>query len=196
VTYPIPSGPGERTARVLTNWLWYRNIAEGADLDDVMTDRDGVRREVSLAPGRVCERHVERLRDDAGRHLPPPLVEVVHATRQPFLQAVFDIGVSRMATTRACLIGDAAFAARPHAAAGSAKAAEDGYQLARALEHAAGDVPVALERWQRRQLELGASLLLRAREAGNRAQFDGTWQIGDPLPFGLYAAGDSTMAGP
>ena len=39
----------------------------------------------------------------------------------------------RMAFGRLCLIGDAAFVARPHAAAGTAKAAEDGWQLARAL---------------------------------------------------------------
>jgi hypothetical protein len=51
-----------------------------------------------------------------------------------------------MAFGRTCLIGDAAFAVRPHAAAGTAKAAEDGWVLAEELASADGDVPRALER--------------------------------------------------
>ena len=39
-----------------------------------------------------------------------------------------------MVFQRICLLGDAAFVARPHAATGSAKAAEDGWQLANSLQ--------------------------------------------------------------
>ena len=46
------------------------------------------------------------------------------------MQVVYDIDVPRMALGRVCLIGDAAFAVRPHAAAGTAKAAADGWALA------------------------------------------------------------------
>ena len=42
-----------------------------------------------------------------------------------------------MAFGRVCLIGDAAFAVRPHAAAGTAKAADDGWALAEELTAAA-----------------------------------------------------------
>lgn len=49
-----------------------------------------------------------------------------------------------MAFGRVCLIGDAAFVARPHAAAGTAKAAEDGWQLAQAIQTSPGDVVAAL----------------------------------------------------
>ncbi len=98
-----------------------------------------------------------------------------------------------MAFGRVCLIGDAAFAARPHAAAGTAKAAEDGHQLARAMREAGGDVDAALAAWEPRQLKLARIVYDRTREAGRRAQFDGTWQVGDPLPFGLYEVGDSFM---
>ena len=41
---------------------------------------------------------------------------------------------------RVALIGDAACAARPHAAAGTAKAAADGWALAAALGEAGGDI--------------------------------------------------------
>ena len=158
-----------------------------------MTDRAGARRAVSVPPGAVDERQVAELRADATRALPPALVEVVLRTGEPFLQAIFDIEVERMVFGLTCLIGDAAFAARPHAAAGSAKAAEDGYRLGKAMRAEGGDVERALRRWEPEQLALVRSVLARTREAGDRSQFLGTWAVGDPLPFGLYAAGDSII---
>jgi 2,6-dihydroxypyridine 3-monooxygenase len=99
-----------------------------------------------------------------------------------------------MAFGRVCLIGDAAFALRPHAAAGTAKAAEDAWKLADALEACQWDVVAALERWEPAQLELGRQVLERTRDAGNRSQLESAWRIGDPLPFGLYRTSDSSMA--
>jgi 2,6-dihydroxypyridine 3-monooxygenase len=99
-----------------------------------------------------------------------------------------------MAAGRVCLIGDAAFALRPHAAAGAAKAAEDAYRLGRALADADGDVTTALAAWEPGQLDLGRAVMARTRAAGRQSQFDNTWAVGQPLPFGLYAAGDSAMA--
>jgi 2,6-dihydroxypyridine 3-monooxygenase len=98
-----------------------------------------------------------------------------------------------MAFGRVCLIGDAAFVARPHAAAGTAKAAEDAWKLGEAIKEAGGDVLTALRRWEPDQLRLGGGVLARTREAGRRLQFEGSWQVGDPLPFGLYEIGDSLM---
>ncbi len=57
-----------------------------------------------------------------------------------------------------------------------------------------GDVVAALKRWEPDQLALGRRVLARTREAGRRSQFDGTWHVGDPLPFGLYEVGDSEMS--
>ena len=175
------------------NWLWYRNVAEAPELDNLMADTRGVVHEVSLGPGDVQERHIEELRDAAASALPPPLAEVLFKTAEPFVQAVFDIEVPRMAFGRVCLIGDAAFTLRPHAAAGTAKAAEDAWNLGGAVLETRGDVPAALERWQPGQLKLGKRVLARTRDAGQRSQFEGTWRTGDPLPFGLYEVGDSSI---
>ena len=185
LTYPIPTTNGSTV-----NWLWYRNTH---DLNVILTDRTGQRREVSIPAGAVPEARIAELRAAAGEQLPAPLVDLVSHTAEPFLQAVFDIEVPRMAFQRQCLIGDAAFAARPHAAAGSAKAAEDGYRLAFAIRDTHGDVPAALARWEPAQLRLGHSVLARTREAGDSSQFHGTWMVGDPLPFGLYEVGDSIV---
>jgi 2,6-dihydroxypyridine 3-monooxygenase len=189
LTYPIAT-----SAVPLVNWLWYRNVSAGPDLDDLMTDREGLRREFSVTPGAVPDRHVDELREAATATVPPPLAEAMLKTREPFLQAVFDIEVPRMAFGRMCLIGDAAFALRPHAAAGSAKAAEDGHTLGLAMRETSGDIAAALQRWQTGQMRLARKVLARARDAGDRSQFHCTWRVGDPLPIGLSEVGDSIVA--
>jgi len=145
---------------------------------------------VSVPPGMVSPELVQEMRDQARRQLAPPIAEFVLRVEEPFIQAVFDIDVPQMAFGRVCLLGDAAFAARPHAAAGTAKAAEDGWVLGEELLNAGGDVPAALRSWQRRQLKLGAELLARTRWIGDTAQFGAGLTPGDPrLIFGLYEPG-------
>jgi 2,6-dihydroxypyridine 3-monooxygenase len=192
LVYPIPVVDREGARGPQLNWLWYRNVAPGAELDALLTDAAGVRREVSVPAGAVAAAQVARLRDATGE-LPAPLAELIHATAQPFIQAIGDLEVERMAFGRACLIGDAAFVARPHAAAGTAKAAADAWTLSEAIAATQVDVAAALRRWEPGQLALGRSVLERTRAAGVRAQFSGTWQVGDELPFGLYHTGDSAI---
>jgi 2,6-dihydroxypyridine 3-monooxygenase len=98
---------------------------------------------------------------------------VVLAAEEPFVQAILDVEVPRMAFGRVCLVGDAAFAVRPHAAAGTAKAAADAWALAAALR-AQPDVESALREWEPGQLALGRNLLERTRRIGRRSQIDCT----------------------
>ena len=190
LVYPIPGLDGAvEPGRRLMNLVWYRNVAE-QDLPALLTDRAGQRRTVSLPPGGARDEVVDEMRSAAARQLAPPLAEVVAGIAEPFVQAVFDIDVPRMCDGRACLVGDAAFAVRPHAAAGTAKAAEDGWVLAEELERADGDVEAALPAWQARQLALGGSLLARTREIGDSSQFTGGFRPGDErLIFGLHGPG-------
>jgi 2,6-dihydroxypyridine 3-monooxygenase len=186
LVYPIPGPSGER----LVNLVWYRNVAAGADLDELMTDRDGRLRPVSLPPGEARPEVVEALRADAAALLAPAIADVVTAVGEPFVQAVFDIEVPRMAHGHVCLIGDAAFAVRPHAAAGTAKAAADAWELAAQLAAHPGDLGAALAEWERRQLDLGHALLRRNRAIGEASQRHGTFCPGDPaLIFGLRGPG-------
>ncbi len=191
LVYPIPGptgapAPGER----LMNFVWYRNVAAGAPFDALMTDRDGRARPVSLPPGGVQDGFVEQLRSDAKATLAPSIAEVVTGVAEPFVQVVLDIEVPRMVHGRVCLVGDAAFAVRPHAAAGTAKAAADGWELAAQLAAHHGAIDPALQEWERRQLLLGRELLRRNREIGEASQLRGTFRPGDPaLIFGLYGPG-------
>jgi 2,6-dihydroxypyridine 3-monooxygenase len=190
LAYPIPGPDGAiDVGDRLINMVWYRNVAE-PDLAAFLTDRDGQPRSVSLPPGSVRDELVDELRSSAAALVAPPIAEIAGRIREPFVQAVFDIEVPRMVFGRACLLGDAAFAVRPHAAAGTAKAAEDGWALATELEAAGGDVSKALAAWEVSQLALGSQLLERNREIGDSSQFGGTFRPGDPrLIFGLHGPG-------
>jgi 2,6-dihydroxypyridine 3-monooxygenase len=192
LVYPIPALDGSVTeGDRLINIVWYVNVGPGAPLDALMTGRDGVRRPVSLPPGAATDAAVAGMRQAATDQLAGPIAEAVVSAAEPFVQVVTDIEVPRMAFGRICLIGDAAFAVRPHAAAGTAKAAADGWALAGELTAAGGDVPAALAAWERRQLALGRDLLARCREIGDSSQFLGTFRPGDPrLIFGLYGPGN------
>lgn len=191
LVYPIPSVEGDlEPGRRLSNFVWYRNVQEGEELEDLLTDRHGREHSTSLPPGAPRAEFVEEIRSYAEDNLAPQIAEVVLKTEATFVQVIYDISVPRMAFDRVLLMGDAAFAVRPHAAAGTAKAAEDAWVLADALNKH-DDLSEALLDWERRQLELGSNLLERARRIGNRSQFDGTWVPGDPdLAFGLYGPGD------
>jgi 2,6-dihydroxypyridine 3-monooxygenase len=120
------------------------------------------------------------------------LAEILIGTPEPFIQVIFDLAVERTTSGRACLIGDAAFTARPHVAVGTAKASEDAWTLATALEGVGSNVAQALLPWSRQQIARGAAAVARSREAGTRLQ-SGRWQIGEPLPYGLYRVGDSSL---
>jgi 2,6-dihydroxypyridine 3-monooxygenase len=191
LVYPIPGldgslVPGDR----LINIVWYVNVAAGPDLDRLMTGRDGIRRAGTLPPGAATDRALAGMRRTAADVLAVPVAEVVTGIAEPFVQVIYDLEVPRMAFGRVCLIGDAAFAVRPHAAAGTAKAADDGWALADELTAFAGDVPAALAAWERRQLKVGRALLARTREIGDSSQFTGSFRPGDPrLIFGLHEPG-------
>jgi len=192
LVYPIPGADGSiEPGGRLINFVWYRNYLEGHDLDDLLTSPDGRRHGVSLPPGAASERHVAELRSVASSRLPEPMARVVCSTLQPFVEVIQDIDIPRMRFGRVCLIGDAAFLARPHAAAGTAKAATDAWALSDAIGRHSDDVIAALADWEPRQIALGRQLLERTRRIGRRSQVDGNWVPSDPeLIFGLHAPGE------
>ena len=191
LAYPIPSSRAAVSERIL-NYVWYRNLEEGPALDGVLTDVDGVHRTMSVPPGKLDDSHIATLKGDAEDLLPHDLARMVVRTQHPFIQTVVDVEVPRMVFGRTCLIGDAAFSARPHAAAGTAKAAADAWSLSASLQDADGDVVAGLQAWEPGALERGRRLTARARRLGTMAQIEGSFAGGDPyILFGLDQPGDS-----
>ncbi len=188
VMYPVPSPITDGRTERLMNFVWYRNVPAGRRLDQFVGGAsDGV---LSLHPEQVPRIEVERMRTDAARDLPPAAAEVASRCVAPYVQVVSDIRAAQMVRGRVAILGDAACAARPHAAAGTAKAAADAWSLATAIEKAGGNLDLALQVWEPVQLALSAQLESRVQAMGERAQFDNSWRPEDPeLRFGLYGPG-------
>lgn len=188
--YPIPGEDGLGESQRLMNYVWYRNVPAGPELTEMLIDKRGFGGSVSVHPGQVQDRYVDAMRADAAELFAPAVAETVVRTEQPYLQVLSDVRSTRMAMGRVALIGDAACASRPHAAAGTAKAAADAWTLAGALAASDGDIAAALRKWEPAQLQLSDSLLRRVVDMGDRSQFHNTWWPGDPdLRFGLYGPG-------
>ena len=83
--------------------------------------------------------------------LGPQFRQIVRLIDEPILQPIYDLESPHMAFGRVAILGDAAFVARPHVAAGVSKAADDAAALAQALQ-AEPDVPAALKRFEAARL--------------------------------------------
>jgi 2,6-dihydroxypyridine 3-monooxygenase len=191
LVYPIPDHDGRVTeGDRLINFVWYCNYEPGQELTKLLTDKNGLLREVSVPLGLVSESNIVSMKAMARANLPTILSDIVQATAEPFVQVIYDVEIDKMAFGRICLLGDAAMVVRPHAAAGTAKAAADGWALAEALEKH-DSVSLALEAYQNSQLALAKNLLERTRRVGAKSQFLNTWDPRDPeVIFGLHSPGN------
>lgn len=163
--YPV-AGPDNdlREGRRRYNTIWYRP-AGGERLRDLLTDESGYAHPISIAPNFVRREVVNGLRAAARRLLPPQFQEAIDSTPRPFLQPIYDVESPRLAIQRVALLGDAACVVRPHVAAGVTKAAEDALALDTTLQDT-GDVPAALQSFERARMKINRVMIARGRELG------------------------------
>ena len=121
---------------------------------------------MAIPPPLIRPEFVRGLRASAGSLLAPQMAAVVAQTKQPLLQAVFDLESPQLIFGRVALLGDAAFVARPHVVAGVTKAALDAQCLVDALVAAGGDIEPALARYDTERRRFGGRLVARARHLG------------------------------
>jgi 2-polyprenyl-6-methoxyphenol hydroxylase-like FAD-dependent oxidoreductase len=159
--------PGKRRF----NWVWYVNYDETTELPRILTDKNGKHRDYSIPPGMMADEVEREMRDYAQRVLVPPFQKLIVATKEPFVQAILDLGVPKMIFNRIALVGDAAFIPRPHTAASVSKAAANAIALADVLVDANHDVLKALQAWELGQLALGMHLWKRGQDLGETSQF-------------------------
>jgi 2-polyprenyl-6-methoxyphenol hydroxylase-like FAD-dependent oxidoreductase len=167
IGYPV-AGAGNNTevGRRAYNFVWYRPAAPGPALEALLTDADGVHYPQGISPNKVSWREIARMRSDARALLAPQFAEMIEKTAQPFLQPIYDMTSEGIARGRICLLGDAAFVARPHVGMGVAKAMDDAMALAGALQ-ALGPTPAALQAYQAARLPAGRALVERGRRLGS-----------------------------
>lgn len=190
IAYPIPIVTDElQVVGQHVNFQWYWNVPEGPELDEMMTDRDGIRRPVSVHPDGVQQRYLDELERRAREQFAvDPFIELFGAADNRFVTVIADADVQQMFAGRVCLIGDAAITGRPHAAAGAAKAAANAWALAEALV-AHGDIDEALRAWEPDQLKVGYALLAKVRYMASRLQHGVPFVPGEAsFRFGLPTA--------
>jgi len=126
----------------------------------------------AVSQGRVLEHLIQCQGDIAEKTLPEVFRRPFVQTEEPFIQAIYDLSVPRMAFGRVCLTGDAAFALRPHTAARTSKAITNATALSETLRGHGSDVAVALKAWEPAQLRLGKRLEEHGKSLGDSSQFD------------------------
>jgi 2,6-dihydroxypyridine 3-monooxygenase len=163
--------------------VWYVNAPDGPELERLLTDKAGKLRGGSVPAGMVTTKLTGEIHAAAKSELHPCFTELVQSTPNPFIQSIFDVVVPRMAFGRVCLVGDAAFVLRPHAAGATAKAAADAMSLAAALTDPPRDPDTALQAWEDRQLDYGHRLVDHTVALGRRCveRHDGTGRTAPTL---------------
>jgi 2-polyprenyl-6-methoxyphenol hydroxylase-like FAD-dependent oxidoreductase len=165
VAYPITGPNGDlRPGRRRYNVVWYRPADAAKELPALLTDDSGVTHPISIPPPLIPRAAIAEMRAAAERLLAPQFRAVVHLIEEPMLQPIYDLESPRLVFGRVAIIGDAAFVARPHVAAGVSKAADDAAALAAALD--ADQVEAALLRFEAERLPVGYKIIERARYLG------------------------------
>jgi 2-polyprenyl-6-methoxyphenol hydroxylase-like FAD-dependent oxidoreductase len=170
ISYPVAGRNNDlRVGHRRCNFVWYRPADEASELRRLLTDATGIFHPLGIPPPLVRAEVIASLREASRTLLAPQLDAMVSLTPQPFLQPIFDVETARMAVGRVAVIGDAAFLARPHVAAGVTKAAEDAMALADALR-TYGDVAAALAAFERERIPANRRIMQRGRELGGYLQ--------------------------
>jgi 2-polyprenyl-6-methoxyphenol hydroxylase-like FAD-dependent oxidoreductase len=164
--YPV-AGPDNdlRPGHRRYNVVWYRPADETTKLPWLLTDESGTTHALSIPPPLIRRDAIAEMRAAAERLAGPQLRQIVRLMDEPILQPIYDLESPRMAFGRVAILGDAAFVARPHVAAGVSKAADDAAALANALQ-AEGDVARALKRFEAARLPENYRIIERARHLG------------------------------
>ncbi|KAH8896546.1 FAD/NAD(P)-binding domain-containing protein [Thozetella sp. PMI_491] len=156
--------PGQR----LINFVYYTNFPEGsAELDEILTDRNGQRHRITMPPGLTDPAAWEKQRAIAREKLPPQFAEVVCKAKRPFVQAVTDVisPEHEFLGGKVVLIGDALAGFRPHTVASTSQATFDAMIYA---DYISGKI--GREEWKRETMGYARFIQKRGVDMGERSQ--------------------------
>jgi len=192
LSYPV-AGPNDdlRPGHRRTNVVWYRPADEKTKLQWLLTDESGVTHAISIPPPLISRAAIEEMRADAERLLAPQFRQIVRLIDEPILQPIYDLESDNMAFGRVAVLGDAAFVARPHVAAGVSKASDDAAALAESLT-AEADVEAGLKRFEAARLKENHSIIRRARHLG--AYLQATRNAEEQARAGRHSTDDAVIA--
>ena len=166
IGYPVP-GPDHSTApgRRQYNVVWYQPVPEDG-LPRLLTDDSGRYHANGIPPALLSTQVREEMVATARQALAPQFAEAIERARLRFFQPIVDLELARLVYGRVVIIGDAAFVARPHVAAGVPKAAGDALALGAAVGRSGGDDLAGLQRFETERLRVGHNMVARGRYLG------------------------------
>ena len=171
LTYTIPGKDGAmEPGKRLLNFVWYTNFPEGSkELEEVMMDKDGKRRKITIPPGTMRKEAWEMVKERGRDRLPPQMSEMVEKSKQPFVQAITDVitPTNSFVGGQVVLVGDALAGFRPHTVASTSQAAFDVMMLVEWLEGKMNH-----DDFVKRTMEYARLIQERGKFIGNRSQFE------------------------
>ena len=166
IAYPVP-GPDHSKQRGHRqyNVVWYHPVREADELPRFLTDDSGQYYSNGIPPALLSTRLRDEMVETAQRVMAPQFAEAIRKARMHFFQPILDIEPPSMTFGRVAIIGDAAFAIRPHVAMGVPKGTGDALALAQSLDET-GDLAKALQRFETQRLRVGRNIVGRGRYLG------------------------------
>jgi 2-polyprenyl-6-methoxyphenol hydroxylase-like FAD-dependent oxidoreductase len=165
ISYAVPGRDNDTAVgRRAYNIVWYRPVDRDT-LADICTDAEGRHHAAGIPPPLIRPDVIAKVKADARAIIAPQIAEIFARTA-PFFQPIYDLMSPQLVFGRVVLAGDAAFVARPHAGAGTTKAALDAACLADSIREAGADLDLGLQRYQRMQEPFGRALVEVNREEG------------------------------
>ena len=165
ISYAVPGRDNDTAVgRRGYNIVWYRPVSREA-LIDISTDAAGRYHAGGIPPPLIRPEVIASVKADARATIAPQIADIFARTT-PFFQPIYDLASPRLVFGRVVLAGDAAFVARPHAGAGTTKAALDAACLADSIREAGDDLATGLERYERMQAPFGNALVEVNRAEG------------------------------
>lgn len=135
----------------LLNWVFFEKCDDHRSRQ-LLIDKTGRAHQSSLFPGQVSDSNKQLLYDYALQTLPKKLIKIIYATKDPFLQRVFDIFMPSCRFNRLISLGDAATILAPNTASGATKALQDALNLGHILGDPNFRLDQALDKWNEQQV--------------------------------------------
>jgi 2-polyprenyl-6-methoxyphenol hydroxylase-like FAD-dependent oxidoreductase len=165
ISYAVPGRDNDTAVgRRAYNIVWYRPTDRDT-LIDICTDAEGRHHAGGIPPPLIRPDVIARVKADA-RAILAPQIAAIFARTAPFFQPIYDLVSPKLVFGRVVLAGDAAFVARPHAGAGTTKAALDAACLADSIRDAGDDLDSGLMHYERMQQPFGQAIVEVNRQEG------------------------------
>jgi 2-polyprenyl-6-methoxyphenol hydroxylase-like FAD-dependent oxidoreductase len=158
---PNENGSTKRGDRIC-NWAAYVQPPETSQ-SDFMIDNRGSRRSGAIPPGRMSAESENELKELVAANLPAYYAAIIRATRDTFVQLVYNNELSHYAKDRVCVVGDAGIVVQPFTMSGVFKGWNNVQDLLKALR-GWDTLQDALERWSSEQVRVGYRLLALAAQ--------------------------------